>query len=113
MADIQTLTLSTGSFDQQNTFNLVVTKKLHNRDISITKVCSLMRDYQTKEDGVYWALSAGSCLKAQYSDADRQEQARFKISTPIKNGDNVMIDGAIYRVRVLGDYSDAAIFEKG
>jgi hypothetical protein len=99
---MRTLTLSTSSFDQVNTFH-VATKRSKVR-------CSLKRDYKKEGDGIHWALNSGGCLKARYTDADRAETARLNADTGITHGESVLIDGLEHRCFVLGDYSNAAIF---
>jgi hypothetical protein len=56
-------------------------------------------------------LQRGSCLKAEYSDKDIAERNRLNSSTPIRHNDIVEIEGKQYRTRVLGDFSDCAIFD--
>lgn len=101
---MRTLILATGTFDQVNTFNVN-----YGRGV---KRAQLHRDYQKQGDGVYWAMSSGACIKSSYTDADRAETARLNSEPAIKNGDVVLIDGEEYTARVLGDYSDCAIFDK-
>lgn len=101
---LRTLIVSTSNFDQTNTFNLSVGYT--------TKTVSLMCGYDTMTDGVYWAMSAGSCLKSVYTAEDVAEQDRLASEEAIKDGDIVIINNEQYKVRVLGDYSDAAIFDK-
>lgn len=98
------LTLSADNFDQINTFAVFVGSGIPPR-------CSLRRGYQTKDDGIYWALMHSSCLKAEYTDVDRAERERLASETPLRNQDRVEIDGNVYRVHVLGYYSDCAIFK--
>lgn len=106
---MKTLTLSTGSFDQENTFNIVYTGIRGDRR---TKKCALHRDYQKAGDGIYWAMSKGAVLKDKYSDSDRAEAARLmSCKYDIEHGEVVVIDGCLYRARVLGNFSDAAIFD--
>jgi hypothetical protein len=104
---MRTLTLSTGSFDQINTFGIHNPRSRYGLPIW----CSLKQDYQTKGDGVFWALQSGTSMKSSYTEADDAETNRMKTEDHIKNGEIVLIDGKQYRCRVLGDYSDAAIFD--
>lgn len=101
---MKTLNLSTGSFDQVNTFNVNTGRRV--------VTASLQRDYEKKGDGIYWAMNAGSCMKSAYTEADRAERDRLAKSEPLTHGDTVLIDGEHYTVRVLGAYSDCAIFDK-
>lgn len=103
---MRTLKLSTGSFDQINSFGLMVGGRHPVR-------VSLCRNYKVENDGVYWALNAGSMLKAHYTANDTAESDRiYRDEPPVRNGDHVMIDGAEYVCRVLGNFSDAALFDK-
>lgn len=103
-----TLTLSTGSFDQTNTFEvefLGVRGKLRR------KTCSLMLDYKKPGDGIFWGVSACSVLKDVYTDADVAERERLAAQEPVRHGDVVTIQGKPFTARVLGDFSDAVIFD--
>jgi hypothetical protein len=101
---MRTLTLSTGSFDQINTF-AVFSKR------GIPMTASLHRDYEKEGDGIYWAMQKSACLKSSYTDDDRAEKSRLQSELAIQNGEVVLIDGKQYKTRVLGDYSDCAIFD--
>lgn len=100
----RTLKLSTGTFDQDNTFNIALSGN------SVIK-CSLHRNYQTADDGVYWGMNTGSCLKSSYTDEDSAERNRLTSENPVNHGDTVTIDGSDFHVRILGRYSDAVIFD--
>lgn len=102
---MRTLTLSTGSFDQDNTF--IVQEPKRNQPM----VASLHQDYYERGDGVYWAMKHGACLKSSYSDADRAETARLNADSGVQNGEIVLIDGKQYKCRVLGSYSNCAVFD--
>ena len=101
---MKTITLATDNFDTLNSFNI-------NNGRSIVKAV-LRRDYEKKGDGIYWALASGACLKSSYSEADIAERERLNSEDPLEHGDEVMIDGAVFIVRVKGSYSDCAIFDK-
>jgi hypothetical protein len=101
---MKTLTLSTGSFDQVNTFTFEKFK-YHNR-------CSLQKDFYKDGDGIYWAMQHGGMLKAQYSDEDRAESARLQTGDwTLSNDEIVLIDGKQYKTVFKGNYSDCAMFE--
>jgi hypothetical protein len=102
--NMKTLNITTGNFDQLNTFQVNAGKRVMK--------CSLMLDYEKVGDGVLWAMSSGSTLKASYTDADRAESERLASETPLENGELVTINGEQYKVRVLGAFSDTAIFDK-
>jgi len=105
---MQTLTLSTFTLDQDNTF--VIEVKGYSRMKRMTVL--LKQGYHKKGDGIYWGLQGGSCLKSEYTAKDNEERARLAAMTPIRKGDIVLIDGVEYKANVLGDFSDCAIFEK-
>ena len=105
---MQTLTLSTFTLDQDNTF--IIEVKGYSRMKRMT--VSLKQGYHKKGDGIYWGLQGCACLKSEYTAKDNEEQARLAAMTPIRKGDIVLIDGIEYKANVLGDFSDCAIFEK-
>lgn len=101
---MKTLILATDTFDQVNTFVVAVGNR--------TKWVSLRRDYDKVGDGIYWALSSGAVLKDKYTAADVAERDRLNAETPLQHGEIVLIDGEQYKTRVLGNYSNCAIFDK-
>jgi hypothetical protein len=103
-----TLTLSTGSFDQVNTFALEVLDYLK-RPMTIR--CSLVKGYKTEGDGIFWGMSSGCAVKSRYTEADIAEQRRLDAQVPVRNNDIVMIEGVSYRAKVNGEYSNAVVFE--
>lgn len=104
---MRTLTLSTGSFDQTNTFEVAPAKA--NR----TTTCSLYCGFDKEDDGVYWALNSGTTIKASYTEADRAERERLASQGPLVNGEVVLINGEQYRANVREfAVSDQVVFEK-
>ena len=104
---MQTLNLSTDTFDQDNTFTIEF--KGFSRMKTI-RAC-LHKGYQKDEDGILWAMQKSACLKAEYTAKDVEERNRLNSMEPLRNGDLVMIEGKEYTIRVKGDYSDCAIFD--
>ena len=104
---MQNLTLSNSNFDQDNTFEIEFVTPRRTRRLKV----SLYRNYKVDGDGILWALQNGVCLKAQYSDKDLAERNRLNAATPVRHNDIVQIEGKKYRTRVLGDFSDCAIFD--
>lgn len=100
----RTLTLSTGSFDQDNTFPVTAPRGL-------PMTCALHQGYDKEDDGVYWAMQIGVSIKSHYTDKDRAEGARLNAMKPLAQGEIVEIDGARYSTRILGNFSNAAIFD--
>lgn len=99
---MKALTLSRDSFDQDNTFTILV--KGYKRMKNIT--ASL---HHHDECG-YYALKESVCLKDQYTEKDVEESRRLQAMDPLKDGEIVTIDGNMYTVKVNGDYSDCAVF---
>lgn len=101
---MRTLTLTTGNFDRTNTFNLNVGRPGMRR-------CGLHQDYLKTGDGVLWIMQYAACIASSYTKEEVAERLRLNTSTPVVNGEIVLVDGKTYKVRVLGDYSDAAILD--
>lgn len=104
----RTLTLSTGSFDQDNTFGVEV--KNWNGEPTTIK-CSLQVGFVTEDDCQFWAMSSGAMVKSSYTQEDRDETDRVYGEEPVRNGDVVLIQGIEYVANVKGRYSDAVMFE--
>jgi hypothetical protein len=105
---MQVLTQSVDTFDQVNTFTVEVRGFRAMKTIKASLHCG----YQKHEDGIFWAMKHSTCLKDVYTEADREESTRLASMTSVRHGDLVVINGEQYKVRVLGDFSDCAIFEK-
>lgn len=99
------LVLSVDSFDQVNTVYVNVGRGRHS-------TARLMRDYEVRGDGIYWLLSIGATLKSEYTEADRAEIIRLSKEPVIQNDDIVEIEGELYKVKVLGAYSNCAVLSK-
>ena len=101
---MKTLSVSTGNFDQVNTFTIA--------EIPYSK-CSLQRDYQTEGDGILWVMLNAGVLKSKYSAADKAEMDRLNSGeSTVHNREIVQVDGKQYKIRVLGKYSDCAILDQ-
>lgn len=88
------------NFDQDNTFTFAYRGA---RGIERTATGYL---FDGEEEGLY-IMKQSACLKDQYTDADRAESARLNAMTPVRDGDEVTLNGKQYRVKILGNYSDA------
>lgn len=99
-----------GYGDQVNTFRIVHFNRVLKRDTNLT--VALMQGYDKQDDGIFWGMQIGAMVKAHYTEADRAESHRLMTETPVRHGDVVEIEGKMYRVNVLGDYSNAAVFEE-
>ena len=98
-----TLNLSTGSFDQDNTFIIEVKGFSKIKRMRASLFCS---------KGNYYALQHAACLKNEYTAQDKAETDRLNTMAAVKHNDIVVINGGSYKVKVNGDFSDCAIFEK-
>lgn len=104
---MQAINFMQDTFDRNNTFVIEIVKP--RRTIRVD--AGLYRDYQKQGDGIIWAMKRSATLQASYSEEQLQERARLNAMEPVRNGDTVLIDGRLYKARVLGDSSDCAIFD--
>jgi hypothetical protein len=104
---MKTLTISQDSFDTAARFTINLSRKN-----GLYSEASLHKDYNKKGDGIFWALQKSACLKSHYSAEDIAHGDRLRNMTPLAHGDLVLIEGEQYKVRVLGNFSDCAIFDK-
>lgn len=88
------------NFDQDNTFRFVV---IGTRGREIPKTGYLLE----VEDCQIYLMQQSACLKASYTDKDIEERDRLNAQEPIRDGDTVTVAGKAYRVKILGNYSDA------
>ena len=102
---MRTLTCSTGYSDTKKvSFLLDVGQGKY------PKPCVLHHGYHSTDDGIYWAMGLPTVILNHYSDADIEERDRLAFEGPVKDGEEVQIDGGVYTVLLIGDYSNAAIF---
>tara|TARA_R110000772_G_scaffold1105_1_gene3929 strand:- start:42 stop:362 length:321 start_codon:yes stop_codon:yes gene_type:complete len=59
------------------------------------------------DDGQIYLMQNSSVLKSHYSDADRAERERLNSMEPVRDGDVVTVEDKQYKVKILGDFSDA------
>ena len=104
---MQTLNLATDSFDQDNTFTVQVKGFKSMKRIRVSLHCG----YKTNDDGIYWAMKRSAMLKSEYTAKDIEENNRMMEMEAVCDGDIVLIDGKQYKTRVLGDYSNCAVFD--
>ena len=76
-----------------------------------TLKCVMRLGYQAKDDGIFWALQKSICIQSSYTDEEIAERQRLRLEEPVRDGDIVRINGGLYKTRILGDYTDAAIFD--
>ena len=106
---MKTLVQRTDSFDKEHTFGIEYKNWRGDLDV---KGVYLMQGYEKDDDGIYWAMSKTVCVSSHYSEAERAEIDRIYNNEPVRHGEIVLINGEQYKTRVLGDYSNTAIFDK-
>lgn len=104
---MQTLTYPTSNFDATADFKVA----------GVPGACYLFcaavhPDYKgcTRQDKDFhkiFVMQHAGVLKAHYTEKDIAAMERFKALTPIAQGEEVEVDGKRYRMRVVGNYSDA------
>ena len=72
----------------------------------------LYQDYEKEGDGIYWLMQAGVAILANYPKSMIDNQERLKKEESLIDGEIVLINGKQYKLKMLGDYSDAGIFEE-
>lgn len=97
---MQALNFPIDNFDQDNTFTFAY-QGIRGQERTATGYL-----FDGGDEGIY-IMKKSACLKAQYSDKDREESARLLAMTPLRTGDIVELNGKQYRVSILGNYSDA------
>ena len=85
-------------------------KLAHPRD-RMPIMATIRSGYQTKDDGVHWALQRSAMIKAHYTAEDHRESAEFNAAPLLNSGDIIQIDGKPFKVRIMGDYMDCAMFD--
>lgn len=68
--------------------------------------------FNSEDEGKIWILQESACLKSHYSVKDHAELDRLAAMTPVRDGDMVEVEGQQYKVKILGDYSDAGYLIK-
>jgi septal ring-binding cell division protein DamX len=87
------------AFHNEALFNLEITDRRGTRNITAYAKCI---------DGKAFINQQSGMLKSHYTQADRDLSARLISEAPVKNGDTVTLDGIDYKVKVNGNYCDAA-----
>ena len=72
---------------------------------------SLYKDCVTEGDGILWGLKRSTCLSSTYSQKQVDHRERLNNLETVKDSEIVLIDGKQYKTRVLGDFSNCAIFD--
>ena len=99
------LILSVDNFDRINTFGVALGNYAGFS-------CSLHSGYKVEGDGILWIMQGCGILASSYTPAEIAERNRLNAESPVRHGDIVQVEDTLYRVRVLGNYSDCAILDK-
>lgn len=67
----------------------------------------VMKRAPRSEDYVVYIMQRCRVLKDHYTEADRLHLERMNALAPLKDGEVVLFNGAEYKVKILGNYSDA------
>ena len=59
------------------------------------------------DDGQIYLMKNSAVLKSHYSDEDRAERIRLNSMNPVRDGDTVAVNDKQYKVKILGNFSDA------
>ena len=102
---MKTLSITTETMQYDKVFSMDIGAKHGYIDVS------LYQGYKTEDDGIFWGLKRSACLSANHSQKDIDYRDRLNNMDAIKNGEIVLIDGKQYKTRVLGNFSDCAIFD--
>lgn len=95
-----TLNFPADNFDQDNTFAFAY-EGFRGQERTATGYL-----FDAGDKGIY-IMKRSACMKDAYTAKDREESARLASMLPVRNGDTVVVGGQQYRVKILGDYSDA------
>lgn len=64
--------------------------------------------FYAKDEGQFYIMKCGACLKSSYTDADRALTDRiYRGEQVVRDGDTVTVSGNAYTVKILGNYSNA------
>lgn len=94
------LKFSKGDFDGEHEFKVD----------GVTGSVSLEKDLNTLGDGIIWGLQSPTVIKSSYTAEEIEHKARLRDSTPIENGELVLIESEVYVADLQGDYSTCIIF---
>lgn len=87
-------------FDKSNNF------KIEGVRMSV----ALYQGYNKEDDGIYYGSQECAIIKNNYTEADVAHREHMKNYTPLKNGQEVLIDGKVYILKINGDYSNCCVF---
>ena len=96
-----TLNFPRDNFDQDSTFTFAY-QGIRGQERTATGYLS-----NSEDEGVIYLMKQSVCLKSEYTAKDNEERDRLNSMTPVRNGDIVEVEGKQYKVKILGNYSDA------
>lgn len=97
----QVLNFTRDNFDQDNTFTFAY-QGIRGQERTATGYL-----FNSKDEGTIYIMKQSACLKDSYTAKDMEESARLNAMTPVRDGDLVLVEGQQYKVKILGNYSDA------
>lgn len=95
-----TLNFVRDNFDQDNTFTFAY-QGVRGQERTAT---GYLKNYG--DEGMF-IMKQSVCLKDQYTAKDDEERRRLNAMAPVRDGDIVEVEGKQYKVKILGNYSDA------
>ena len=102
---MKTLSITTETMQYDKVFTMDIGAKHGYIEVS------LYQGYKTEDDGIFWGLQHSACLKSNYSQSDIDYRDRLNNMETVKNGEIVLIDGKQYKTRVIGNFSNCAVFD--
>lgn len=98
------LNFCTGAFDTVNTFAF----EYEGRRGACRATGYLFKD---KQENVIYLMKKAGMICDSYSEAQIAESDRLYNMSPVRHGDVVEVEGQRYKVRILGNFSDAGRLE--
>ena len=102
---MKTLSITTQTMQYDKVFTMDIGAKHGYIEVSLYK------DYITEGDGILWGLQRSVCLSSTYSKKQVEQRERLNNLETVKDSEIVLIEGKQYKTRVLGDFSNCAIFD--
>lgn len=99
MTTITTLSIAKNSFDTAADFTFEYKGYAK-------RICTAS-GYLFQDGDQIYLMKHSEVLKSHYSDEDIAESSRLNSMTPVRDGDIVEVDGKQYKVKILGNFSDA------
>ncbi len=96
---MQELNFLVDNFDQDNTFCFAY----EGRNGEVQAKGYLL---DCKDDGIF-IMKKSACLKDKYTEKDIEENNRIYSMQPLRTDTEVKVQGKVFKVKILGNYSDA------